>query len=262
VTALLVVIAVGLGLIVGSFLNVVIHRVPLGESVVRPRSACPGCGVPIAARDNVPVVSWLLLRGRARCCGTPISPRYLLVELGTGVAFGTLAGVMGLVAELPAFGYLAAISIALAVIDLRVHRLPDVIVLPSYPVGALLLLVPTVVDRDPGAALRALAGAAALFVLYGTLWVVKPGGMGLGDVKLSGVLGMYLGWLSWAHLVVGAFLGFLVGGLVGAVLIANGRTGWKSKIPYGPSMLAGVWVAVAFARPVADWYLRMTGISG
>lgn len=264
-TAALIVSCGVLGLAVGSFLNVVIHRVPRGESVVRPRSACPACGVPISARDNVPVLSWLLLRRRARCCGVPISARYPLVEAGTAAAFAGVAAWRGADAALPAFLYLAAISVALAVIDLDVRRLPDVIVLPSYPVAATLLAVPTLLEGDLAAAVRAAVGGVALFALFWTLWflsllILRKEGMGLGDVKLSGVLGLYLGWLSWAHLVVGAFLGFLVGGVVGIALMAVGRAGRKSMVPYGPSMLAGAWLAVAFARPVADWYLGTAGL--
>lgn len=249
------------GAIVGSFLNVVIWRVPRGESVVRPRSACPSCGVPIAARHNLPLVSWVLLRGRARCCGEPIAPRYVVVEAVTALAFGALGAGLGPDPALPAMAYLAAVSIALAVIDLDVHRLPDAIVLPSYPVALALLAVPTVLDADVAAGVRALVGGAALFVLYGVLWVVKPGGIGLGDVKLSGILGLYLGWHSWGALAVGAFAGFLLGGAVGLTLMLVGRVRWKSKIPYGPSMLAGAWLAFVVAEPVASWYLGAAGIS-
>ncbi|NLT54108.1 MAG: prepilin peptidase [Actinomycetales bacterium] len=260
----LVILCVVLGLAVGSFLNVVIYRVPERRSVVRPRSACPACGEPISPRDNIPVLSWVVLRRRARCCGAPISVRYPLVEAGTAVAFGGVALWRGYDAALPAFLYLAAISIALAVIDLDVRRLPDVIVLPSYPVAAVLLAVPALVDGSPAVAVRAAVGGAALFALFFALWffsllLLRKEAMGLGDVKLSGVLGMYLGWLSWAHLVVGGFLGFMVGGLVGVALMAVGRVGRKSMVPYGPSMLVGAWLAVPFARPIADWYLGAAG---
>jgi leader peptidase (prepilin peptidase)/N-methyltransferase len=250
-----------LGLLVGSFLNVVVARVPAGESVVHPRSRCPRCGHPIRGTDNVPVLSWLLLRGRCRDCGEPISVRYPLVEAATGAAFGGVAAWLGPDAALPAFLYLAAISIALALIDLDVHRLPDAIVKPSWVVAPVLLAVPLVLDRDGGSALRAAIGAAAVFALYWVLWFVRPGGMGWGDVKLAPVLGLYLGYLSWGHLAFGSFAGFLLGGVVGVALMAAGRAGRKSKIPYGPFMLAGVWTAVAFAGPVVHAYLRATGIA-
>jgi leader peptidase (prepilin peptidase)/N-methyltransferase len=256
----LIVLCAVFGLLVGSFLNVVVARVPAGESVVHPRSRCPRCGHRIRVADNVPVVSWLLLRGRCRDCGEPISVRYPLVEAATGAVFGGVAGWLGFDPALPAFLYLAAISIALALIDLDVRRLPDAIVLPSYPVAVVLLAVPVLAGRDWEVGPRAAAGAGALFLLYGVLWFIRPDGMGLGDVKLAGVLGLYLGYLSWAHLAVGGFAGFLLGGVVGAALMAAGRAGRKSKIPYGPFMLAGAWLAVASAEPLAHAYLRYVGL--
>lgn len=258
---LLPVLAGLLGLLVGSFLNVVIWRVPRGESVVRPRSACPACGEPIQARDNVPVVSWLLLGGRARCCGARIAVRYPMVEATTAVAFAAVAVWLGLPWALPAFLYLAAISIALALIDVDVHRLPDVIVLPSYLVGAALLGLASLAEHDPGALVRAGLGALAMLALYFLLVLIYPAGMGLGDVKLAGVLGMYLGWLGWGPLVVGAFLGFGLGGLVGGGLMLAGRAGRKTMIPFGPFMLAGAWVGALTAAAISAWYLRTVGLA-
>ena len=257
--AVVAVPAAAVGLMVGSFLNVVVHRVPLGESVVKPRSRCPGCGTELAWYDNVPVVSWLVLRGRCRTCGRPISVRYPVVELLTAVVFGLFAWRLGAVWELPAFLYLAAAGIALAAIDLDVQRLPDRIVLPSYVVTAVLLGAAGLVERDWSALLRAAIGGAALFAFYDVLAFVKPSGMGLGDVKLSGVLGMYLGWLSWGTLLVGGFLGFLIGGLVGLVLILAGRAGRKSRIPYGPFMVAGAFVGVLLGTQIAHGYLQLLG---
>jgi len=258
--AVLPLLAGVLGLLVGSFLNVVVYRVPRGESVVRPGSRCPGCGTPIAPRDNVPVVSWLLLRGRARCCGQRIPARYPLVELATGAAFAAVAAWLGPSWALPAFWYLAAISIALALIDVAVHRLPDPIVLPSYPVGAALLGLASLAEHDGASVLRAAIGGVVLWLLYLVLVLLYPAGMGLGDVKLAGVLGMYLGWLGWSQLLVGAFLGFLLGGVIGLGLMLAGRAGRKTMIPFGPFMLAGAWLAVAIAEPVSRWYLGFSGL--
>lgn len=256
------IVAVGLlGLVIGSFLNVVIVRVPAGKSVVRPRSACPACAEPIKERDNLPVLSWLLLRGRARCCGEPISGRYPLVEAATAVVFGALAGWVGLSWLLPALLYLAAISIALTMIDLELRRLPNAIVLPSYPVAAVLLVPPALVEGELGRLLSAAIGAACLYALYFGLMVAYPKGMGFGDVKLAGVLGLYLGWFGWQYTVVGGFFGFLVGGVVGLMLMALGRAGRKSHIPFGPYMMIGAWLALLCAEPVVDWYLRSSGIS-
>ena len=234
------------GLFIGSFLNVVIWRVPRGESVVKPRSRCPQCGHEIRGRDNIPVVSWLLLRGRCRDCKTRVSARYPIVELATGVLFGLLAWHFGLHLVLIAYLYLGAISVALALIDIDVHRLPDAITLPSYPVAAVLLTAGALAAHAPFDIARAAIGGAALFALYAVLWFVYPRGMGLGDVKLAGILGMYLGYLSWGTLAVGAFFGFALGGVLGVTLMAIGRATRKSKIPFGPFMLAGAMAAVFF----------------
>ncbi|WP_369052262.1 prepilin peptidase [Kineococcus terrestris] len=259
-TALLVAAGV-LGALVGSFLNVVVHRVPRGESVVRPASRCPSCGHAVRRRDNVPVLSWVLLRGRCRDCRTPISARYPLVEAGTAALFAAVTAVVGPAWSLPAYLYLAAVAVALALIDLDVHRLPDPIVLPSYAVALVLLTVASAGTADWWALLRAAVGAAALFALYAVLFVAKPGGMGLGDVKLAGVLGLYLGWWGWDALAVGAFLAFLLGGAVAVVLMALGRAGRRTRIPFGPYMLAGALSALVVAQPLADAYLSVVGLS-
>ena len=258
---LLAVAAGVLGLLIGSFLNVVIVRVPAGRSVVRPRSACMTCEQPIAERDNIPVLSWLLLRGRSRCCDEPISGRYPLVEAGTAVAFAAAAAWVGLSWVLPALLYLAAISIALTMIDLEHKRLPDAITFPSYPIAAVLLTVAAVAEGEPGRLWRSAVCCLAFSALYFVLWFINRRGMGFGDVKFAGILGLYLGWFGWQHAIVGAFLGFFVGGVVGIVLMLAGRAGRKSQIPFGPFMIIGTWLALAFAAPMATWYLETSGIS-
>ena len=250
---MLLVVAVGLlGLVVGSFLNVVIWRVPRGESIVRPGSHCPSCGHAVRARDNVPVLSWLLLRGSCRDCGEPISPRYPLVELLTGVLFALMAWRFDATAVLPAYLYLTAIGVALAAIDLDTRRLPNVLTLPSYPVGLALLAVAAGVEGTWSPLLGAVLGAVALFAFYFLLALVYPAGMGFGDVKLAGVLGMYLGWLGWGVVVVGGFLGFLIGAVVGVGLMAVGRARRRTAIPFGPSMVAGAFVAILAGQALAD----------
>lgn len=244
-----------LGLLVGSFLNVVIWRVPRGESIVSPPSHCPGCDAEVRPRDNVPVVSWLVLRGRCRDCDEPISGRYPLVELGTAAVFVIVGLRVGLHADLPAFLYLGAIGVALALIDLDVKRLPNAIVLPSYLVSAALLGVAAFAQHDAGAYVRALLGMAALFGFYFLLVFIYPAGMGFGDVKLAGVLGLYLGWLGWAEVITGGFLGFLFGGVVGVGLMMLRKAGRKSQIPFGPFMLAGALGAILAGGALADLYL-------
>ena len=242
-----------LGLIVGSFLNVVIYRVPRGESLAQPGSHCPHCGTAIRNRHNVPVLGWLVLRGRCADCAAPISARYPLVEAGTAVLFVAVAAKFGWSWELPAYLYLAAIAVALAAIDIDLMRLPDKIVLPSYAVAPLLLLPAAIAQHSWDAAIRGLIAAA---VLYAGYWIlaVLPKGMGGGDVKLAPLLGLYLGWLGWSSVAIGAFAGFLLGGLAGVLLMAARAATGKTRIPFGPYMLAGAFLAVFAAAPIADWY--------
>ncbi|WP_147793626.1 A24 family peptidase [Cellulomonas sp. Y8] len=252
-----------LGLVLGSFLNVVVWRVPRGESVVHPPSACPRCGHAVRARDNVPVLSWLLLRARCRDCGEPISARYPAVEAVTAVAFVEVLVWQGFGWSLPAFWYLAAVSVALALIDLDVRRLPDAIVLPSYPVAlALLALACWGPGSDAGGEvfLRAVLGGLAVGGAYLVIFLVYPAGMGLGDVKLAGVLGLYLGWIGWSAVLVGWFAGFLLGGLFAVVLLARRRAGRKSAIPFGPFLIAGAWVGLVAGPAVGQWYLGLLGL--
>ena len=258
-TALLAVVCALFGLAIGSFLNVVAYRVPRGESIVHPPSRCPACEHPIRPRDNIPVLSWLLLRGQCRDCGVAVSPRYPLVEALTAVLFAVMALRFGPEPELPAFLYLAAVGMALALIDLDVKRLPNVLTLPSYPVGLVLLGGAAIAHGSYDDLVRAVLGMAALFAFYFALAFAYPAGMGFGDVKLSGVLGLYLGWINWGALVVGTFAGFLLGGVIGAALMAVGKAGRKSAIPFGPFMLAGALLGILVGDAVAGAYVDSLG---
>jgi leader peptidase (prepilin peptidase) / N-methyltransferase len=259
VAALLIVIGL-LGVAIGSFLNVVIWRVPRGESVAHPPSHCPSCDAPISPRDNIPVVSWLVLRGRCRSCATHISVRYPLVEIATGALFVGFGIKFGIHADLPAYLYLAAVGVALAMIDIDLLRLPDILTLPSYPVGLLLLGIAAWVDDEPHAFVRAVIGMAALAAFYGAVWLVYPAGMGLGDVKLAGVVGLYLAWLGWGQLAVGAFAAFVVGGIVSIALVVFKDSGRKTKVPFGPFMLLGLLVGIFLGHWLAHAYTHaMTG---
>jgi leader peptidase (prepilin peptidase)/N-methyltransferase len=258
VTAFTAIFCGVLGLLIGSFLNVVIWRVPRGESVVRPPSHCPGCDKPISPRDNIPVVSWLLLRGRCRHCGTHISIRYPLVELLTAALFVAMAVWFGPVAQLPAYLYLMAIGVALALIDLDVYRLPDALTLPSYGVGLVLLGVASGVHHDGWSLARAAIGMAILFGFYFTVAMIAPRGMGFGDVKLAGVIGLYLAWLGWAELAVGAFAAFFVGAVVGIGVILFAGGGRKTRVPFGPFMLVGALIGIFVGHQLASAYTSLT----
>ncbi|MCL2849798.1 MAG: A24 family peptidase, partial [Micrococcales bacterium] len=185
-----------------------------------------------------------------------ISVRYPLVELGTAVAFVAVAWRFGLTWPLVAYLYLAAVGIALALIDLDHQRLPDALVLPSYPVliAALVLASANLGGTaDWGALGRAGIGGAGLFVFYYVLWFLK--GMGYGDVKLAGVLGFATAWLGWGPFAVGAFAAFVVGGLVSLVLVVARRAGRKTKVPFGPSMILGAGIGVACGEQVWSAYI-------
>ncbi len=245
-----------LGLVVGSFLNVVAHRVPAGASIVAPGSACPACGHPIRPRDNIPVLGWLLLRGRCRDCGTAISARYPIVEAFTGVAFATTGAVLGPVWVLPAYLWFVAVTIVLTLIDLDHKLIPNRVLYPGTVVGVLLLAGGAVVDGRPGSLLVALASGAGFFLTLLVLALVARGGFGFGDVKLGFLLGVFTGYLGWPNAVVAFVAAFLYGGLVSVVLLVTRLRGRKDAIPFGPYLVAGAYTAVVLGERVVAWYLR------
>ncbi|MFO7690387.1 MAG: A24 family peptidase [Cryobacterium sp.] len=171
-----------------------------------------------------------------------------------------MRGIAAAAVTLAAFLYLAAISVALGMIDLDTHTLPNRIIYPAYPVSAGLLTAAALLAGHPERLLPALIGGVALFSLYLLLALIRPGGMGLGDVKLAGILGLYLGYLGWAPLFVGAFGAFLLGGLFGVALMALRRVDRKASIPFGPWMLAGAWVGIVAGDTLASGYLGMFGL--
>jgi leader peptidase (prepilin peptidase) / N-methyltransferase len=254
VSVAIAVLAGVLGLAVGSFLNVVMYRVPRGESVVSPPSHCPRCESPVRGRHNVPVVGWLVLRGRCADCRLPISVRYPLVELATGLLFAAIALRLDTVAALPAYLWFVGAGVALALIDLDVRRLPNAIVVPSYPILLMLLAGASAWEHDWWALGRAVIGGVVLFGFYLLLVVVYPAGMGWGDVKLAGLVGGVLAFLSWQTYLVGVFAAFLLGAIVGVGVMAVGRGGRKTALPFGPFMIGGVLLAVFAAAPLASWY--------
>lgn len=265
-----------LGTLIGSFLNVVVYRVPRGASIVAPPSACGSCGHEVRPYDNIPLVSWLVLRGKCRDCAAPISVRYPLVELAGAIAFGVVAwvfvpnviaafsagavvGGIAAVLVLLAFLYLAAISIALALIDLDTRRLPNVLVLPMYVVGAVLFTGAAAVSGQWQHLASAGVGLVGLGLCYLLLAVARPGAMGMGDVKLAGALGLFLGWLGPDTLAVGAIAGFLLGGGAGVVLLLRGA-GRMSSLAFGPWLLAGAWVGILAGPAIATAYLGVLGL--
>jgi leader peptidase (prepilin peptidase)/N-methyltransferase len=180
------------------------------------------------------------------------------VEGLTGVVFLVLGLRFGASAELPAYLYLGAVGVALALIDLDVKRLPDVLTLPSYPIAVVLLGVASLADHDAHSLLRAVLGAASMFAVYFTLCLAYPAGMGFGDVKLSGVLGLYTAWLGWDAWAAGLLLGFFLGGLFGIGVVLLKRGGRKTALPFGPFMLLGAFVAILTGHEVVQGYLHLT----
>ncbi|GAA5204599.1 prepilin peptidase [Microbacterium jejuense] len=278
-TIFLTVVAGVLGLLIGSFLNVVAYRVPAHISLMR-ESRCPHCDAAIKPWHNVPVVGWIALRGRCANCKAPISARYPIVEAVTGVAFAVVTWVglsfpevlgvstrfarstsgtddVALALVIVAFLYFVAISIVLTLIDLDTHRLPNSIVLPSYLVAGILFVIAAWLLGDWGALLRAAIGMAAMYLFYFVLRLARPGGMGGGDVKLAGVIGIYLGWIGWGALAVGAFAAFVYGGVFGIALMLLRRAGRKTAIPFGPWMILGAWTGVFAGEAVGRWYVNL-----
>lgn len=242
------------GLLVGSFLNVVIHRVPLRQSVVSPRSACPGCETVLAERDNVPVLSWLLLKGRCRTCGMKISPRYPLVEVATAVLFGAAALRLGADWALPAFCLFFAALLAIALIDLEHFIVPNRIVFPMLAISLPLLLLAALLEGEWSPLVTAVIGALAASNGLLVVNLISPKGMGMGDVKLALLLGLFLGWLGLAHVALGLFLGFFFGAVGGILLIALGIKSRKDAVPFAPFLAAGAVVAVLAGNALLERY--------
>ena len=235
-----------MGAVIGSFLNVVIHRLPRHESLVSPPSRCPQCETPVKPYDNVPVVSWLVLRGRCRHCGAPISPRYPVVELLTALVFAAVVLVRGfdddLVLELP---FVAAL-IALAGIDLDHRLLPNRIV---YPMAAYGVVATLLVDR--GDLVEHLAAGAGAFAFLLAAALAYPRGMGMGDVKLAGAMGLYLG----VAVIPALLTAFLTGSIVGVgILVREGAAARKKAVPFGVFLAIGGIVGVLAGAELVDVY--------
>lgn len=240
------------GLLFGSFLTVVVDRVPRGASVVRPGSACGACGTRLTATDLVPLLSWVALRGRCRTCGARIGLESVLIELVTGGLFALFAWHFGWSWELPAYCVLATGLVGLTAIDLRTKRLPREITYTTAAVGVPLLVVAALVAGEPERIWRLLLGAGISFGLMALIYVASRGGMGDGDVRLSPLLGAYLGYLNPGIAAVGLFFGFAAGALVGVALMAVRRGGRKTEVPFGPFLALGTMIAIFQGQAYID----------
>lgn len=243
------------GLVFGSFLTVVVHRVPAGESLIRPRSRCPNCGATLRNVDNIPVVSWIVLRGRCHSCGARIPAVYPLLELSTGalfVAVGLWFEDWWTAAMLAPF---LGVLVALAVIDARTKKLPNRIIYPTLLTAAVYLVVASLAGGEMDlreALIGSLAyGGGLLIVAF-----IAPRGMGMGDVKLVALIGLVLGSLGLDYVAVAAGLGILFGGVGAIAALLRGATR-KQAIPFGPFLVAGAVAATFLAPTIADAYLDL-----
>jgi leader peptidase (prepilin peptidase)/N-methyltransferase len=236
-----------LGLLVGSFLNVVIYRLPRGESLIRPASCCPSCGARIKPYDNIPVVSWLVLRGRCRNCGASIGARYPLVEALTAAAFVGAALARGMNDDLFVWLPFAAMLVAVAGIDLDHRIIPNKILLPAAIWG----LAATIAFRPDNIDDALIAGGIAFAALL-LAAVAYPAGMGMGDVKLAGVMGIYLG----SGVAPAMLVAFLAGSIVGLAIIAReGRDARKKGVPFGPFLALGGLIGIFAGPELVDVYV-------
>lgn len=236
------------GLMVGSFLTVVAHRVPRGESVVGGRSHCPACGTQIAAYDNVPVFSWLLLRGKARCCGVSIPVRYPATELATALLYTATVLVLWDDAGEIALGLVfVSALVAITITDLERKIIPNKVLLVAAVIGVAIAAV-----SDPGSLPERVAAAAAAGGLLFLAAMAYPRGMGLGDVKLAAVMGLFLGRNVGAALLVALLAGSLVGL---AIMAREGAAARKRGIPFGPFLAFGGVVGLLAGEEMTDWYL-------
>jgi leader peptidase (prepilin peptidase)/N-methyltransferase len=245
-TALVAAISGVYGLVIGSFLNVVIGGVPRQESIAARPSRCPKCETRTSVRVNIAVVSWVRLRDRCRECDTAISIRGPLVELLTGVMCAAVGARFFDSWALPAYLVLTAALIALSFIDFEHHILPNRILYPTDAAVITLLSGASALEHDWSALGRAAIAGAVAFAVFFAIHVLAPSGLGFGDVRLSFLLGFALGWLGWGEVFGGLFAGFLYGAVVGVVLIALNVTTRKEHIPFGPFLAAGAMTFVLF----------------
>jgi leader peptidase (prepilin peptidase)/N-methyltransferase len=246
-----------LGLALGSFSNVVIYRLPRGLSLVKPGSFCPSCSRPIAFYDNVPLVSFILLRGRCRACGEKISLQYPLVELVSGLAWlGVFAFTgFGWDAFLLLYLYFVTVTLIVGVIDLQQGVIPNRIVLPSLVVGVIAVAIISLVRGDLHVLSEHLLGMVIGGLPLGLIALLVPRGMGMGDAKLMAFAGLVLGF----RILPALFSGFLLGSLVALVLVAAGKRGWRERVPFGPFLVLGSWIALFYGTRIIDLYKTIAG---
>jgi leader peptidase (prepilin peptidase)/N-methyltransferase len=252
-TTLIVVASVVLGLLIGSFLTVVVDRVPRGASIVSPPSACSACGHRLTAPDLVPIASWLVLKGTCRHCGARIGREPLIIETANTALFVLFGLKFGADAVLPAYWCLAATLVALVWIDLHEFRLPREISYTGFVISLIVMINAVILADEPRNLWDALLGAGIALAIMAVIYFVSRGGMGDGDVRLAPLLGLHMGYLSVAIVPVGLFFGFLIGAVVGVAMLATKKAGRKTALPFGPFLAAGTVLAIF----VGQWFVDL-----
>ncbi len=251
--SLLIVVMVVAGLVIGSFLTVVVDRVPQGASVVAPPSRCGSCGLRLGPLDLVPVISWLALRGKCRQCRAPIGIEPIVVELITASLFVLMAiRFDDTRAAIPAYCILMAVLVAQTWIDLRTKRLPREITYTGVVLGAVALAIAAIVIGEPERLWMMALGALIALVAMWLIYIASRGGMGDGDVRLAPLLGLYLGWINPGIVLPGLFFGFVAGAVVGVAMMAVDRAGRRTAVPFGPFLALGTVVAIFAGQHFVD----------
>ncbi|MGH9292170.1 MAG: prepilin peptidase [Acidimicrobiales bacterium] len=244
------------GLAVGSFVGVVVDRVPAARSIVRPGSHCTCCGTPLRTIDNIPLVSFIWLRGRCHSCAARIPARDFVVELATAVVFAAIAWRIPRLWALPAYLVLGAALVALAAIDVEHKRLPTPIVYTAAVLGTALLVLASLATDNWQALLAGAIGAAACFAAFFAVFFASPKAMGYGDVRLAALCGGFLGWLGGSVVLVGMVASFLLAGIPALVMLTAGRVNRKTQVPFGPFLAGGTILAVLLGPSIARAWFR------
>jgi leader peptidase (prepilin peptidase)/N-methyltransferase len=251
-TTLVVLACAVMGLLIGSFLTVVVDRVPRGASVVQPPSACGSCGHRLGPMDLVPIASWVVLGGKCRYCKATIGIEPIVVELANAALFVAMGWHFGADVVVIAFCILSAALVALTWIDLHEFRLPREITYVAIGLSTPVLAIAALVNDEPERIWQAFLGAGIALAIMGLIYLGSRGGMGDGDVRLAPLLGLHLGYLNPGIVPVGLFLGFLLGAVVGVGLMAFGGGGRKTAVPFGPFLAAGTILAVFVGQDIVD----------
>lgn len=255
-TALLAVACGLLGLYVGTYLNLLVDRVPQKRPVRPLGLGCRNCLDDDDVARARPVLPWVARGRRCPACGAAVPLRYAAVEVLTAVLFAAMAVRLGADAALPAYLVFTACLVSISVIDLELQIIPNRIIYPTIALSLPLLAIAALAKGDPGRLVMALAGAGIGFGLLLVVHLVQPASMGFGDVRLSFLLGLFLGWLSFSHVALGLFLGFALGAVIGVGLMLFGGRNRKDSVSFGPFLAAGAATAVLFGQPIVDWWLR------